>query len=153
APKGQAAVDKILEVAKNAHVTIDEGDPVKLADLPQEAFVHVKLSADLTKAIAIHAEGPGISGVVKGNAGNGSITVGNKESEQSYAVGKGTRVVLDDRSEGMLADLIDGTVVRGKLSADKKEVRGVLYAEGPSYRGIIKGVDADNLTITLTVGG
>ena len=52
---------------------------------------------------------------------------------------------------GQLADLIDGTVAELRLSADRSEVLEV-QAEGPSFRGTVKAVDADKGTVTLTIG-
>jgi RNA polymerase sigma factor (sigma-70 family) len=149
--KGEPGVDQVISVAKDAEVYID-GVAAKLADLPTDAHIAVQLSADQKAAVAIRAEGPHIFGVVKGNAATDSITVGNKEGDQTFTVAKNARVVIEETKEGKLTDLIDGTVISGKLSADKKEVLHI-SAEGPSFQGVVKVVDTDKNAITLTIGG
>jgi RNA polymerase sigma factor (sigma-70 family) len=159
ARKGEAPEDHTFTVGKEARIQIDEGKGGTggkggtLSDLPVEAQVHVKLSADQKAVIAITAEGPGVFGVVKGTPDKNQLTLADKEGERSFNVGAKTRVLLDDGREGKLSDLIDGTQVWGKLSANKAEIIGTLRAEGPSFHGRVKGVDTTNNTVTLTVGG
>src|SRR5262249_10813892 len=100
----------------------------------------------------IRAYGPTITGSVAGNAVNDSITLHGKEGDRSFALARGARILIEEKREGKLSDLIDGTVVQLRLSADQTialEVR----AEGPSFRGTVKALDSDKYTITLTIGG
>jgi hypothetical protein len=62
-------------------------------------------------------------------------------------------VLADEKKvqEGQLTDLAEGTVVSLKLSvADRQKVLGV-QVTGPSVSGTLKGVDAGNHQITITV--
>jgi hypothetical protein len=86
---------------------------------------------------------------VKG-AANDRITIADKEGEKTYSVSRDARILCDDK-EGKLTDLIDGTLARLRQSADKGTVLEI-RAEGPSFHGVVKLVDADNKTITLTIG-
>jgi hypothetical protein len=150
--KGEKPADRTFALARGATVQVD-GHKARLADVPAKAEVAVKLSADRKTALAVEAEGPAVFGVVRGNAGEASVTIGNKAGDETYDVAADARVVVEDRKEGKLPDLIDGTVVRARLSADRKKLVGTILAEGPSFRGLVKSVDADGGTVTLTVGG
>src|SRR5439155_22139802 len=48
------------------------------------------------------------------------------------------------------AELATGALVTARLSVDRKQIQFVL-AEGPSYRGTIKALDAAKRTLTLLV--
>lgn len=56
--------------------------------------------------------------------------------------------------EGKLAELTPGTMVALSLSAEQKTVEAIL-AESPNVRGVLKSVDADksSITVTLRQGG
>lgn len=153
ANKGDAPVEQTLEVAKDAIIRIDEGKEGKLSDIPPESHVSVKLAANQKGVVSIQADGPSLSGAIKGNVTGDSITFGGKGGDQTVSVAKSAKVIIDDRREGKLSDLIDGTVVHAKLSADKREVIGIIHAEGPSYQGVVKSVDTNANTITINVGG
>ncbi len=157
--KGEPSVDHTLEMSKDARITIDDGregkfaggKEGKLTDIPVEARVSVKLSLD-QKVVSVYVAAPQLSGVVKGNAGANQVTLlAGKGPEQTYNVAKGVRVLAENDREIKLADLIDGTVISGKLSPDRSQLIGTIRAEGPSFRGVVKGVDAGKGTITLTV--
>lgn len=152
-PKGGEPGDHTFEVAKDAAITIDAGKEAKLADLPADARVSVRLSADQKTAAVIHVEGPSVAGVVKGTAGNGTIIINNKIGEENYAVGQDVAIVIDGGKPGKLTDLIDGTQVTARLSADKRQLIGTINAAGPSFHGPVKSVDPTGNTITLHVGG
>ena len=86
-----------------------------------------------------------------GNAGNGSITLGGKEGDTTYTVPNDTPIAVEDKKAGKLTDLIEGTVAHLRLAADQSTVLE-LRAEGPSFRGFVKSLDADKNTITLLIG-
>jgi len=99
----------------------------------------------------IRATGPTVSGSVAGDAANGSLTLRDKVGDSTYTLAKGARILIEEKREGKLTDLIDGTVARLRLSADQSVVLEV-RAEGPSFRGTVKALDRDKSTITLTIG-
>ena len=143
--------EKSFTVAKNALVSID-GKPGKLADLPVEAYATLRLTVDQKTSLSIQAEGPQVSGVVKTvDAEKNTITVADKRGEHTFAVARDVKVVTDDKKAGKLADLIGGTLFSARFSAGKKEIIGVLRAEGPSFQGVVKGVDAEKNIITLSI--
>jgi RNA polymerase sigma factor (sigma-70 family) len=145
--------DQTYRVSKEAAIYLDEkSDPKKLADVPVGSDVNLKLLVDQKTVFEIRAIGPTVHGVVRGNAGNDSITIGDKQGDKTYAVLKGANVRIADGKQGKLADLIDGTVASLRLSADRATVLDI-HAEGPSFRGIVKFVDTDKKVITLTIGG
>ena len=145
--------EKSYDVARNLSVNID-GKPSKLADLSVDVQVTLSLSADQKTARAIHAEGPQITGVVKGVDGAANVvTVADKRGEKTFTLAKNAKVMLDEVKEGKLADLIDGTIVSARLSIGKNEITGVVRAAGPSFQGIVKAVDVENQTITITIRG
>jgi len=99
----------------------------------------------------IRATGPTVKGSVVGTAGNDSITLRDKQGDNTFTVTKGTRIVIEEKREGKLTDLIEGTVVWLRLSANQATVLEV-RAEGPSFHGTIKALDLEKNTITLTIG-
>src|SRR5262249_47875507 len=139
-------------VLPDAAVFLDgKGEVRKLADVPAGAVVDLKLLADQKTVREIRATGPTLTGRVVGNAGNDSITVRDKEGDKTFAAARDARVLIEERREGKLADLIDGTAAQLRLSADGATVLEV-RAEGPSFQGTVKAFDLDKDTITLTVG-
>jgi hypothetical protein len=66
-------------------------------------------------------------------------------------VAKDARILINEKTAGKLTDLIDGTVAQLRLSADQATALEV-RAEGPSFQGTVKVLDADKNTITLTIG-
>jgi hypothetical protein len=145
--------EKTYNLMKDAAVFLDgKGEVKKLADVPVEAVVDLKLLADQKTVREIRAYGPTLTGSVAGNAGNDSLTLRDKEGEKTFAVAKDARILIEGIKEGKLTDLIDGTVAQARLSVDKSTVLE-LHAEGPSFQGIVKVFDPDKLIITLTIGG
>jgi RNA polymerase sigma factor (sigma-70 family) len=143
--------DKTYTAGKDVAVYIDGRGGKKLADVPVEAVAHVKLHVDQKTVSEVHAIGPTLHGSVSGNAGDGGITLATKEGATTYTVAEGAAILVEDKREGKLDELIDGTVARLRLSADRSEVLEI-HAEGPSFRGAVKSIDADKGTITLTIG-
>ncbi len=108
---------------------------------------------------------PEVHGVVKAvdNARN-TITVdvtdaGRETVEKTFAVSKTAEVAVGaglargmrgTLREAKLADLAPGATVSLLLDPDQKVVETIV-AEGPTVRGVIKAVDADKKTVTLTL--
>jgi RNA polymerase sigma factor (sigma-70 family) len=144
--------DTTYAVAPDAKVFLDgDSQAKKLADVPVNAAVNLKLLAGQKTVREIWATGPTVAGTVKGTAQKDGITIADKHGEKTFAVAEGVRVLTDKTKAGKLTDLIDGTVAVLRLSADQATVLEI-RAEGPSFRGAVKAVDSDNSTITLTVG-
>jgi RNA polymerase sigma factor (sigma-70 family) len=147
--KGEPGEEKTFAVVKDVVVSID-GKNAKLAELPVEAVASIKLSPDQKSVINIQAEGPSVYGTVKGvDVDKGAVTLANKESDQTFAVVKNTQIVIDGK-ESRLADLPVEAIARGKLSADQKTIL-VLGAEGSTFKGLLKAIDVEKRTITVTV--
>jgi len=149
--KTEAAEEKTFDVAVNAAVRID-GKEGKLADLPAEALVSVKLFGDRKTVGSLQAEGPSISGIVMSvDAGRSSITLAADKSGEgrTLAISKDAPIFLDGKA-GKLADVAVGALVQGKLTTDQKGLVS-LNVSGPSFRGVLKGVDAVKGQITVTV--
>jgi small nuclear ribonucleoprotein (snRNP)-like protein len=147
--KGQEGEDRTFEVAKDVSVKID-GEEGKFSDLPTEALVSVRLSANQKVVVRIQTEGRNTYGTVKAvDASSHRITIGNKQGEHTLAVAKEAAIFIDGQGS-KLADVPAEAFVNIKLSADQKTVLR-LWAEGPSVQGILKAVDADKNTITVTV--
>jgi hypothetical protein len=143
--------EKTYEVMKDALVFSDGTEVKKLAHVPVGANVELKLLADQKTVREIRAYGPTVMGSVVGTAGNNSITLCGKEGDATYTVAKGARVLIEEKTEGKLTDLIDGTVAQARLTADKSTVLE-LRAEGPTFYGTIKALDLDKNTFTVAVG-
>src|SRR5262249_15135727 len=159
--KGEPATDRTFAVAKNASLFIDNGQvqdkshPTKqlsLADLPANAVVFLKLSADRNVVGSIRAEGQTVTGLVKavdGAKNTIAITVsakGDPDVERTFAVAKAAQVFIDDgKSKDKakpadargIADVPVGAQVRLRLSLDGQSVVAV-GAEGPSVHGTVK---------------
>jgi hypothetical protein len=149
--KGQPAVDKTYPVMAEVVVVVDGRDEiVKLNAVPIGALVNLRLLPDQKTVREIRAYGPTIAGTVHGNAGNDLISIGNKTGDKTFAVAKDGQIVIDGKKPGKLTDLIDGTVATLRLSADQSAVLDI-RAEGPTYQGKVKVVDADKHIITLTI--
>jgi RNA polymerase sigma factor (sigma-70 family) len=143
---------KTYGVLPGAAVFLDgEGEGKKLADVPVGSLVDLKLLAGRKTVREIRAQGPTVAGSVVGDPGNDSITLRDKEGENTFAVARGARVLIDERKEGKLTELIDGTVAQVRLSADRATALEI-RAEGPSFRGTVKAVDPDKNAIVLTIG-
>jgi Sigma-70, region 4 len=149
----KAQGERTYTVMKDAPVVIDDqGEARKLADVPVEAVVNLKLLADQTTVRAISVHGPTVAGSVKGTAGPDHITLENKEGEKTFPLGKDVHILIDGHKKGKVSELIEGSAAQLRLSADKSSVLEI-HATGPSFHGRVKLVDADKNTITLTIGG
>jgi hypothetical protein len=170
--KAEPAADKIFAVAKNARLFIDDGQahdksqPTKqpgLSDVPANAVVFLKLSADRKVVGSIRAEGQTITGLAKAIDGaKNSITVtittkGEPDVDRTYAVAKAAQVLVDDgkskdkskpAAEQAIADVPAGAQVTLRLSLDGQSVVGI-RAEGSNVHGTVKAVDAAKNTLTL----
>jgi RNA polymerase sigma factor (sigma-70 family) len=174
--KGEPATDKTFTIARNARLFIDDGQapdksqPTKqpaLADLPANAVVYLKLSADRKVVGSIRAEGQSVTGLVKAVDGAKStitITISVKGEPQvdridrTFAVAKAAQVFIDDGKPKDkakpadvrgIADVPVGAQVTLRLSLDGQSVVAVV-AEGPSvFYGTVKAVDVGKNTLTL----
>lgn len=145
--KDEPPQEQTFPLAKEAAVTMD-GKAVRLDELPRDALVFLALSADRKTAVAVRAEGGSVRGIVRG-ADASSITIAGKQGDQSYSLAREATVSIDGKA-GPLASVPAEAVASIRLSADGKTAVSVLV-EGPSIRGKVKGVDANQHTITLTV--
>lgn len=171
----EEAAEKSYALAKTVEVgvgsggrgrgTIKEG---KLADLTPGVMVSLTLSADEKTVEFIVAEGPMVRGLLKAVDAEKktlTVTVGSRgreeavEEEKTYAVDPNAEIGADDGrgkrfsiKEIKLADLATGSIVTLSLSVDQKHVKDIL-AEGPSYGGLLKAVDAAKHSLTLTTQG
>ncbi|MBI2809158.1 MAG: hypothetical protein HYX68_29600 [Planctomycetes bacterium] len=143
-----AAEERTVSVAKEAVVTMDDGrgrrlsvKEVKLADLPVGSNVMVRMAVDQTFAMMLRAEGPMLSGMLKGiDAAKNTITIGIPKSrtefdEKTYTLIKGARVMLDGK-ETKLGDLKvedNGPFLQLRLTLDQKSVQSV-QARQPGSR-------------------
>jgi RNA polymerase sigma factor (sigma-70 family) len=97
-------------------------------------------------------------GVVKAvDADKSTLTLtiqerGKGATEQTLALAKDLKVVLDDGTAIKLADVAAGMAVGVKLSDDKKSV-SLIRINRPVEGGQVKAVDADKKTITLAGRG
>jgi hypothetical protein len=168
----QAEEEKTLIVGPNAEIAIDDGrarrfsvKEGKLSDLAAGALVSVKLAVDQKHVESLLAEGPNLSGIVKGvdaSANTLTIRLGrtrgrDAEEETTLAVARHAEILLDDGrgrrlsvKEGKLADIPAGAVISAKFSPDQKLVMNV-RAEGPSVPVLIKAVDANKGTVTAAL--
>jgi RNA polymerase sigma factor (sigma-70 family) len=173
--KGEPAADKTFAVAKNAKLFIDDGKvqdkskPAKqpgLADLPANAVVYLKLSADRKIVGSVRAEGQTVTGLVKavdGAKNTITITISVKGEPQvdridrTFAVAKAAQVFIDDgkpkdktkpADARGIADVPSGAQVTLRLSLDGQSVVAIV-AEGSSIHGTVKAVDVAKNTLTL----
>jgi hypothetical protein len=148
----KASGDKTFALAPDVAVFLDgKSEARKLSDVPVPADANLKLLADQKTVQEIWAYGPTVQGVVKGNAGNGFVTVANKMGENTFSVPNDVPIRIEGQREGKLSDLIEGTMASVKQSVDKSAVLEI-HAEGPSFHGVVKQVDSGNNTITVTIG-
>jgi hypothetical protein len=148
----KAKPEKTYNVLENVVVLLDAMKEAKeLADVPADAVADVQFLADQKTVRQIRAYGPTVFGTVQGQPGNDTITVRTKESEFTLPVVEDAPLLLNDNARGKLTDLIDGTVVQVRLSADKAKVLD-LRAEGPSFQGFVRTLDPAQNLITLTIG-
>jgi small nuclear ribonucleoprotein (snRNP)-like protein len=170
--KGEPATDKTFAVAKNARLFIDDGQlpdksrPTKqpgLADVPANAVVYLKLSADRKVVGSIRAEGQTVTGLVKAmDDAKNTITIsvsvkGKPDEDRTFPVAKGAQVSIDDGKTKDkakpadvrgIADVPIGAQVTLRLSVDGRAVVAIV-AEGASVHGTVKAVDVAKNTLTL----
>jgi hypothetical protein len=129
----EGAVEKTLELTKEAKVLLDDGlvkggaKEGKLSDLSEGTPVVVQLSGyDRKTAIGVIAHGPVVHGTLKGvDGGTNTITVTVKENatveDRSFPLAKDARA-----NGGKVTDLTAGATVTLQLSVfDKKTVVAV----------------------------
>jgi RNA polymerase sigma factor (sigma-70 family) len=149
--KGEPAEERTFAVAADAAVRI-HGKESKLADLPVEATVHVRLALDQKAVTSIDAEGRTLSGTVTAvDAASDFITLTlGKGTDQPVSLSaKEAELVIDGRP-GKLADVPAEALATARVSADQKTILS-LQVDGPTIKGTLKGVDADNKVLTVTV--
>jgi RNA polymerase sigma factor (sigma-70 family) len=119
-------------VAKDAQVFID-GREGRLENVPVEASVTVKLTADQTAVLTVAASGPSVQGILKGvDAPKKTITVavrvGKTETEdRTFDVAPDAQVVTGINGVPLaLADLKAERMVVLELSADRKAARRIV---------------------------
>lgn len=164
--KGEPAAEMMFTISKHAKLFIegqDKSKPSSLADLPVNAVVTLKLSADRKVVGGILAEGQSVTGRVKAVDGaKGTLTVtisikGEPDVERTFAVAKSAQVSIDDgklkdktkpAEAHRLADVPVGAQVTLRLSLDGQSVVSI-RAEGSTLHGTVKAVDAVKNTLTL----
>jgi hypothetical protein len=156
----------LLSFDKSKEQPLPEG---KLADLLPDTFLHVQLTEDKKTIVGIRARGPSIAGTVSSvDAGKNTLTLsvtvlkdGNKENEDRILeMMEGAKILLNDGlgskeapvpdQEGKLGNLDAGTPVHVQLTVDQKRVLGIRI-NGVTIDGTLKGYDAGNSQITITV--
>jgi hypothetical protein len=143
----EPAVEQTFMLAVGGEVVMEDERPrrffpvreAKLGDVPVGAVVTVKLSPDQASAVSVHAEGPSVSGALKGiDAGKGTVIIvigggrGTEAEEKSYTVAKDAKVWVDG-VESKFADLkvSDPPAQIGlKLSLDQKSVKAIHTGRG-----------------------
>ncbi len=142
-----AANEQTFTVAANAEVLVEDERPfhfypvreAKLSDLPVGSIASLRLSPDQTTAMVVRAEGPSVSGALKGiDPTKGSVVIvigsgrGTDAEERTYTVAKDARIWVDG-AEAKLADLKAGDPapnINLKLSLDQKTVRAIHMGGG-----------------------
>jgi RNA polymerase sigma factor (sigma-70 family) len=142
-----------LSVARGADVRID-GKPGKLADLPKEAIINVRMSADQKTVRHISAEGPSLGGgaVKSVDVKNGTLTFDDAApanvAGKTFPVARDARIRIDGKEPSKLADL-PGTRVNVTLAVDRQTIRGI-DAQGP-VSGVVQSVNAERRTISVAL--
>src|SRR5262249_8769182 len=112
-------------VAKQAGIAID-GKRGRLSELPEGAFVEVRLSMDRSTIRQLNAQGRTFQGALKAvDAVKNTMTIDSK----SYAVAKDAMIFLD-ANPSTLASLPEGAFVGVTLSVDQRMVR-IIHAKSP----------------------
>ena len=143
-----AAEEKTIAIAKDAHVLIDDGKgrrlsvkEAKLADVPVGSTVTVKLAVDQGFAMLLKAEGPSVFGLFKSaDPAKGTITInipkGRDEAEEkTLTLAKDARVTLDgvETKLGDLKAVENGPFIQLRLSLDQQTVQ-LVTAQQPRPR-------------------
>jgi RNA polymerase sigma factor (sigma-70 family) len=112
--RGEAPIDKIYAVAKDAKVQRD-GRDVRFADLKKGGQARLELSADQKTAVSVSVTSPAISAPLKSvDAAKNSITItiGTRATKQdkTLTVAKDAKITVDGK-DARLADLKEGAVL------------------------------------------
>ena len=147
-------------IVKDKNRPLPEG---KLADLAEGTGVSLQLTPDRKAVVSIRARGPAVQGRIQSaDATKNTFTLltKSKDGPKEYVVelAKEAKVLIDDGlgdkktppKEGKFADLAEGTSVSVQLTVDRKKALGVRVF-GPSLHGRLKGYDAGNRTLTVTI--
>ena len=142
-PRGDdAGEERALLVSPDAVVMLDDGKGRrlsvkrgKLADVPTGSAAAVRLSVDQTQVMSIRAEGPSLTGLLKGvDAEKGILIIaipkgrGEEPEQKTFTVAKDARISLDG-NETKLADLKvgdPGTALQLRLALDQKTVQVIM---------------------------
>jgi RNA polymerase sigma factor (sigma-70 family) len=144
------------------HGLVKETKDGTLANLAEGVPVRLQLSPDEKTVLRIEVLGGSLHGSVKAvDADKNTVTVVTKSKdgpvEKTLELAKGAKVLLDDgvvkggAKEGKLGDLGADTPVVVQLSGYDRKIAVGIHAHGPNVHGSLKGVDAGNNTITVTV--
>lgn len=142
APVGDLGEERILAIANDAVVVIDDGKgrrlslkKAKLGDLPTGAVATVRLSVDQTAVKLIRGEGPTLTGLLKAvDPQKGTVVMafprgrGEAPEEQSLALAKDARIVMDG-NDVKLSELPvgeSGRIVQTRLSLDRSVVQSIV---------------------------
>jgi hypothetical protein len=158
---GKGHKEKTFALAKDVHIQLPDtkkGQKAKLFDLSRGMAVSLQLSLDQKTVHEITVHRPSLHAMVKAvDADKNTITIRVKEEgglkEKTFDLAKGVSVTLvdtDKNPKGKLKDLIEDTFVVLQFSLDQKTVHAITV-HGPSFQGVLKGVDASNNTITVEV--
>jgi RNA polymerase sigma factor (sigma-70 family) len=168
-PGSKKTTEKKFDLARDAKILLEHGllketKEGKLADLTAGTPVTVQLSADRKAVVSVHVHGGSVHGSVKavdGTRNTLTVVVKGKggTEEKTLELVKDAKVILDDgvgkkndpQKEGKLADLTEGTPVVVQLSGYDGRLAVGVRASGPTFTGTLKGYDAGNNTLTVTV--
>ncbi len=168
--RGKPAGERRYELAKDATVLFDDGVDAarregRLADVPDQAPVRLRLALDQKVVVEIVVEGPTIKGSLKAlDTVARTVTVavgpnkGDTPADRTFSLAATARILISDGKpldktnpvEHQLSELTPGMTVALKLSADQKTV-GSVTAESPTVQGVVKATDAAAGTVTLSV--
>lgn len=142
----EAAEDRVLTVAADAAVLVDDGrgrrlsiKEGKLADVPVGAAINVRLSIDQNSATLIRAEGSSLVGILKAvDAAKNSITIsiprgrGDAPEEKVLTVAEDARLNIEGKEAKLAALKADenGPIVQLRLSLDGKTVQSLISRQG-----------------------
>src|SRR5262245_53483537 len=162
--------EKTLPLAADAKFFRDESSSKdqpppagELGDLTEGTSVTLQLDTDGKMVVSVHARGPAIGGHVKEvDPSRKTLTMTTKEAgglkEYKVELAKDAKVIIDDGigkkgdapKEGQLSDVTEGSNVVVQLSVTRKNALNVRL-QGASLTGTLKGYDAGNRLLTVTV--
>jgi RNA polymerase sigma factor (sigma-70 family) len=164
-------VETTFTLAEGARVLLNDGrtkgskdQEMKLGDLAGGTPVHVRVSAvDPKTVLEVRPQGQIVFGELKGiDAGKSKITIAVKEDGQlvdkEFTLVKEARVIFSDgltkgnkEEERKLTDLTEGASLQVRMSVVDPKMVLEVRPQGQTYFGELKGIDADNSKITVTV--